>query len=118
MPLISSAIVFILFTAGLFLLMRRHVFEILLGTMLMSHGVNLLLLSMGGWVRDQKPPLLIDGTHLPSSAYADPIPQALILTAIVIGFGVTAFLVVLLVRGFEENESEEFGEMTREEGEA
>ena len=117
MALIISILVGLLFTAGLFLIMKRNILEVLLGTLLLSHGVNLLLIAMGGWAPDGKPPILESGESLPPSAYADPLPHALILTAIVIAFGITSFLVVIVLRGFEETNSSEFGETGRGEGE-
>lgn len=111
MTLWISIAVGVFFASGLYLIMRRHLFEVLLGTLLLSHAVNLFLISMGGWNLDEKPPIILPNEKLPVEAYADPLPQALILTAIVIGFGVTAFLVVLLLRGFETSRETEVGEI-------
>lgn len=118
MALLTGLLVAILLSAGFYLIMRRNLLEVLLGTLLISHGVNLFLVSMGGWSFDEKPPIIMEEKHLPASAYVDPLPEALILTAIVIGFGVTAFLVVLLYRGYEENKELELGEMGKGEDEA
>ncbi len=117
MELLITLLVFFLFAGGIYLMMRRHLFEVLLGTLLLSHGTNLLLIAMGGWGGDQQPPILLEGETLAIQNYADPLPQALILTAIVISFGVTAFLVVLISRGYDEYRDPEVGERGRDEGE-
>lgn len=116
MAVFSSALVFLLFASGLYLMMKRHLFEVLLGLNLVSHGTNLLLVSLSGWRPETLPPILASGTQ-DVSRHVDPIPQALILTAIVIAFGVTAFLVVLAMRGFEEAGTVEVGELARGEDE-
>jgi len=91
---------------------------VLLGTLLLTHATSMLLIAMGGWKPEERPPILVPSAELPLSAYADPVPQALILTAIVIGFGVTAYLVVLIMRGNEEMNDMEMTERPREEDEA
>lgn len=118
MALLISSLIFLLFASGLYLMMRRDMFEVLLGVNLVSHGTNLFLLSMSGWRSDLLPPILDAEKGLDPALYVDPVPQALILTAIVISFGVTAFLVVLLLRGLEETGTMEMAELGREEGEA
>lgn len=118
MSLIMALLVFAMFTSGLYLMMKRHMVEVLLGVLLVSHGTNLLLLAQGGWLADRQPPLVLADRMESVDLYVDPLPQALILTAIVIGFGVAAFLVVLMARGIEETDSTEMGELGREENEA
>ena len=83
----------VLVGAGTWLMLRRRLFAVLLGTMLLGYGVNLFVLASGG-VSVRVPPVLVAGVTTTS----DPVPQALVLTAIVIGFGMSAFLVALLVR--------------------
>jgi multicomponent K+:H+ antiporter subunit C len=81
-----------LVACGVYLLLRARTFPVVLGLTLLSYGVNLFLFTMGR-LRFGAPPLIGHGGH-----YADPLPQALVLTAIVIGFGMTAFVVVLALR--------------------
>lgn len=83
----------VLVAAGVFLILRGRTFPVILGLSLLSYGVNLFLVTMGR-LRGGVPPILTTG----GADYADPLPQALVLTAIVIGFGMTAFLVVLALR--------------------
>lgn len=80
-----SVVAGILFTAAVYLMLSRSLLRIIIGTGLLSHGVHLLILTMGGLKGSV--PLLGEK----ASSYTDPLPQALILTAIVISFGVTSF---------------------------
>jgi multicomponent K+:H+ antiporter subunit C len=80
--------------SGVWLLLRPRSFQVIIGLSLLSYAVNLFIFSMGR-LRSNAAPIL-DGS-IDVSVYADPVPQALVLTAIVIGFAMTAlFLVVLL----------------------
>jgi len=90
-----------LFATGSFLLLRPRAFPVVLGLVLLSHGINVLLVAMGR-VRLAAPPIVTDGTE----AVADPLAQALVLTAIVISFGMTAFVLVLAYRSYQETGSE------------
>jgi len=82
--------------SGVWLLLRPRTYQVIIGLSLLSYAVNLFILSMGR-LRSGVPPILDPGEAGDLSRYADPVPQALVLTAIVISFAVTAlFLVVLL----------------------
>lgn len=91
---VIAVVIGVLFASGVYMILRRSIVKLLLGLMMLSHGANLLLFSMSG-LRRGAPPLLGDRTARPM---ADPLPEALILTAIVIGFGITAFTLVLAFR--------------------
>jgi multicomponent Na+:H+ antiporter subunit C len=84
----------VLFGLGTYLLLQRKLSRIIIGLGLLTHGANILLISAG---RRGDPPIIGDG---PSSNYADPLPQALVLTAIVITFGVTTLLLALAYRSW------------------
>jgi multicomponent Na+:H+ antiporter subunit C len=86
-----------LYAAGLYMMMRRSIVKLIIGLILLGHAANLLIFTAGGLIR-ARAPLVPEGELVPPLPYADPIPQALILTAIVIGFGVVAFTVVLIHR--------------------
>lgn len=90
--LVASA-VGVLAACGVYLILRARTFSVVLGIMLLGYGVSLFLLAMGR-ISETTPPIVTAG----ASRYADPLPQALILTAIVIGFGMAAFLIVLALR--------------------
>lgn len=96
-----AIVVGILFMAAVYLILSRSILKIILGTGLLSHGAHLLLLTMGG-LGGTSPPVLAEGV----TDYADPLPQALILTAIVISFGVTAFILVLAYRSYAEHKTD------------
>lgn len=87
--LLASAIG-VLTAAGIYLILRRRSFAVVLGMTLLSHAINLFLFGTGRLAVDA-PPILRQG----AAAYADPLPQALVLTAIVISFGMTAVTVVM-----------------------
>ena len=80
-------------SAGTFLLLRNRSFSVILGLTLLSYAVNFFVFAMGR-VTTGAPPRIRDGV----TDYADPLAQALVLTAIVIGFAMTAFAVVLAIR--------------------
>ncbi len=77
---------------GVYLLLRARTFPVVLGLTLLSYGVNLFLFATGRLVIGQPP--VISG----AASYSDPLPQALVLTAIVIGFAMTAFVIMLSLR--------------------
>ncbi len=90
MEVIMALAVGLMFACGTWLVLRRRTFSIVLGVTLLAYAVNLMLF-LAGRIGAASPPLVIgDATDL-----ADPLPQALVLTAIVIGFGMTAFFVAL-----------------------
>ena len=89
-----------LYAAGLYMMMRRSIVKLIIGLFLLGHAANLLIFTLGGLTRGQ-PPLIKLGEQALTGSFADPLPQALILTAIVIGFGVQAFAVVLIKRVYQ-----------------
>ena len=112
---------------GVYLMMRRQLFEVILGIGLLSQAVNVVILVSGGWMQGARPPLVIDDpakvaydgketyiSQVDPTLYQDPLPQALILTAIVIGFGLLSFLMVLAARADEATGSHEVGELETE----
>jgi multicomponent Na+:H+ antiporter subunit C len=91
----------VLYGCGVYLMLQRHLSRIVIGLAVLGHGANLLLLMAGG--RAGAAPIAGDGT----GPYADPLPQALALTAIVITFGVSAFLLALAYRSWLLTRSDE-----------
>lgn len=89
-----------LYAAGIYMMLRRSVVKLLIGLGLLSHAANLLLFTAGGVVRGRAP-VVGEGAVLPLETVADPLPQALILTAIVISFAVLAFALVLFYRTYQ-----------------
>lgn len=101
MEFIMAIVIGILFMAAVYLILSRSILKIILGTGLLSHGAHLLILTMGS-LGGTSPPVVAEGV----TDYADPLPQALILTAIVISFGVTAFILVLAYRTYAEHQTD------------
>lgn len=86
-----------LYATGIYMMLRRSAAKLLIGLGLLSHAANLLIFTAGGVVRG-RPPVVSKGETRPLDVVADPLPQALILTAIVISFAVLAFALVLIYR--------------------
>ncbi|MGE3294973.1 MAG: Na+/H+ antiporter subunit C [Geminicoccaceae bacterium] len=99
---------------GIYLILRAQTFPVVLGLTFLSYAVNVYLFAMGRLVIGA-PPILSPTAE----GYTDPLPQALVLTAIVISFGMTALLVVLALRGYLETGSDHVDGLARgPEGEA
>jgi multicomponent K+:H+ antiporter subunit C len=96
MEAVLALVIGVLGGAGVWLVLRPRTFQVIMGLTLLSYGVNLFIFSMGS-VFIAKPPIVQPGLIADLDHYTDPVPQSLVLTAIVIGFATTAlFLVVLL----------------------
>lgn len=93
MEILYATCVGVLVACGVFLILRGRTFTVVLGLTMLSYAVNLFLFSSGRLSLNQ--PAVLGY----SNDYADPLPQALVLTAIVIGFAMTAFVVILAIRG-------------------
>lgn len=100
MEFVLAALVGLFIAAAIYLLLSRSLIRMLLGLALLGNGVNLLIFTAGRLTR-AIPPIAIQGLAAPLPGAANPLPQALILTAIVIGFGMFTFLLVLTWRAFE-----------------
>lgn len=113
MTLPLSISVAVLFAAGSFMLMRRSFVKIVIGLAMLGHGANLLIFTSGSPVRG-RPPLVPEGAEMiePGTPYTDPIPPALILTAIVIGFGIVSYTIVLLKRTYRDLGTDDLERMT------
>lgn len=100
MELVLAVVVGGLYAAGVYLMLRRSIIKLIFGLTLLGHAANLLIFTAGGLTRGRAPLIPQGGASAPDQV-ADPLPQALILTAIVISFGVVAFAMVLFRRGWE-----------------
>jgi multicomponent Na+:H+ antiporter subunit C len=103
----------VLYAAGIYLMLRRRLAQLIIGLGLLSNGTNLLIFTAGGLTR-AKPPVIPEGASALVEPYADPVPQALVLTAIVIGFGLTAFSLVLAHRVHVSAGTDDVDEVGRE----
>ena len=96
MEALLAMVIGVLAAAGIWLVLRPRTFQVVMGLALLSYAVNLFIFSMGSLSMDREP-IIAPGVPQDLLHYTDPMPQALVLTAIVIGFATTAlFLVVLL----------------------
>jgi multicomponent Na+:H+ antiporter subunit C len=98
-PLIAL-LIGVLFATGIYSLLRRSIVKLVIGIVLISQAANLLVFTSGGLLAG-RPALVASGATAPEAPYGDPLPQAMVLTAIVIGFGLTAFLLTLVCRAHE-----------------
>jgi multicomponent Na+:H+ antiporter subunit C len=112
MQILTALIVALLFSGGTYLIFQRGFVRLLFGFSLITHAANLFILAMSGEPGTKASPIITEGV----TQYVDPLPQALILTAIVIGFGVTAYLVVMLYRLFRDNDTTDVLEMFEDDG--
>ncbi|WP_116653579.1 Na+/H+ antiporter subunit C [Pelagibacterium sediminicola] len=97
MELVLAIGIGVLAGSGVWLLLRPRSFQVIIGLSLLSYAVNLFIFAMGR-LGTGLPPVVDPAAPIDPTAFTDPLPQALVLTAIVIGFGMTAlFLVVLIV---------------------
>jgi len=103
----------VLYAAGIYLMLRRRLAQLIIGLGLLSNGTNLLIFTAGGLTR-ARPPVLPEGAVVLQQPYADPVPQALVLTAIVIGFGLLAFSLVLAHRVHDTIGSDDVDDIGRE----
>jgi multicomponent K+:H+ antiporter subunit C len=101
MEALVSVALGLLTACGVYLILRPTTFSVILGLSLLSYAVNVLIF-FGARLKSTAPPLTIPGL----SDQTDPLPQALVLTAIVIGFGMTAYLVALALKGKAESGSD------------
>ena len=106
METLITILVGVLVSVAVYLLLSRSIIRIILGSAILSHAVHLLLMVMGG-LKKGSVPLLGEN----ASSYSDALPQALILTAIVISFAVTAFLLVLAYRTYKETGMDDLYEL-------
>lgn len=99
MELLVIILIGLLYGSGIYLMLRRSMVKLLIGLLLLGNGANLLIFLLGDLTKG-RPPVIPADSNIFLEVYADPIPQSLILTAIVISFGLQSFAIVLLKRVF------------------
>lgn len=100
-----------LFAGAIYMILRRSIIKLIIGLSLLAHAANLLIFTIAGVVRGKAPLIEESEKHI-TGTVADPLPQALILTAIVIGFGVTAFTIVLIRQVYQVIGKSDANELT------
>jgi multicomponent Na+:H+ antiporter subunit C len=111
MELLLAFVIGGLFAAGLYSILRRSIVRIAIGLVLLGHAANLLIFTAARLTRYQ-PPIVAPDAELVVQPAADPLPQAMILTAIVISFGVLVFALVLIHRVYQVVGSDDLDELT------
>lgn len=112
MKILLPLVIGVLFSAGTYLILQRNILKLVLGFSLIGHGANVVLIS-SGWIGAGQVPILGGDETLP---FVDPIPQALVLTAIVIGFAALAFLLVLSLRVYRDLKTADIAEIKGQKG--
>lgn len=100
MEVLLAIMIGVLYAAGVYLMLRRSLVKLIIGVILLGNGANLLIFLLGR-IAKGSPPVIPEDSKVFLEAYTDPLPQALILTAIVISFGLQAFAIVLVKRVFQ-----------------
>ena len=117
MELITAVVCGLMLAASFYLLLRRNLLRFVIGLIILGNAVNLIIFTMGRLTR-ARPPVIPKEAKMLEGAYANPLPQALILTAIVISFGLLAFTLVLVYRNYAANQAIEADDVrTSEPGE-
>ncbi|MCH6235640.1 Na+/H+ antiporter subunit C [Cognataquiflexum rubidum] len=110
MEILLIIIIGLLHAGGLYMLLRRSMFKMIIGLILLGNGANLLIFLLGRLVKGH-PPVIEDGMKVFADIYADPVPQALVLTAIVIGFGLQSFAIILIKRVYNVLHTDDLDEL-------
>ena len=114
MELALAITVGVLYAAGAYLLLRRHLIKAILGIVFIGHASNLLIFTAAG-LKKGAPAFVPEGSKVLAATAADPLPQALVLTAIVIGFGVIAFTLVMAQRAYRTSGTDDLNHLREEE---
>lgn len=111
MEIILAVVIGALYAASIYMMLRRSIVKLIIGLGLLGQASNLLIFTLGRLTREG-PPLIPPREILLMGEYADPVPQALVLTAIVIGFGIQAFAVVLIKRVYQTTGTNDLDALT------
>lgn len=110
MELLIAILTGILYAAGIYMILRRSLVKLIIGLILLGNGVNLLIFLMGN-LEKGAPPIIPEAAKVIDGPFDDPIPQALILTAIVISFGLQSFAIILLKRAYQVVKTDDLDEI-------
>ncbi|TQD40482.1 Na+/H+ antiporter subunit C [Haloflavibacter putidus] len=110
MELLLALMVGVLYGAGLYMMLRRSLVKLIIGLIIIGNGANLLIFLLGRITKGQ-PPIIPEDAKVFAEIYADPLPQALILTAIVISFGLQSFAIILVKRAYQVVKTDDLDKM-------
>lgn len=109
MEIILAILVGVLYTAGVYMLLRRSILKFIIGIIFLSNATNLLVFLSAGIIPGE--PVFLDETGTIANNLADPLPQALVLTAVVIGFGIVVYLLAVKYRLFYETKTDDLDQL-------
>jgi len=110
MEVLLAILIGVLYAAGIYMILRRSLVKLILGIIILGNGANLLIFLLGRVVKGS-PPIIPADSDVFQTVYADPVPQALILTAIVISFGLQSFAIILVKRAYKVVKTDDLDEM-------
>ncbi|MGB7843450.1 MAG: Na+/H+ antiporter subunit C [Salinimicrobium sp.] len=110
MEILLGVMVGTLYAAGIYMVLRRSLVKLIIGIILLGNGANLLIFLLGRIAKGH-PPIIPEDSNVFLQAYSDPLPQALILTAIVISFGLQSFAIILVKRAHKVVKTDDLDEM-------
>ena len=110
MEILLAIVVGLLYASGIYMILRRSLVKLIIGIILLGNGANLLIFLLGR-ITKGLPPIIPENSKVFLEAYADPVPQALILTAIVISFGLQSFAIILVKRAHKVVRTDDLDEM-------
>ncbi|HUI33800.1 MAG: NADH-quinone oxidoreductase subunit K [Dysgonamonadaceae bacterium] len=111
MEIILAVLVGVLYAAGVYMLLRRSILKFIIGIMFIGNATNLIVFLASGIVAGE--PAFVDGVVQNASEMADPLPQAFVLTSIVISFGIVVFALALKLKFFEITGTEDLDQLTK-----
>lgn len=111
MELLLAITIGLLYASGIYMMLRRSLVKLIIGLILLGNGVNLLIFLLGRITKGSSPIIPTDAKVF-LEAYADPVPQALILTAIVISFGLQSFAIILIKRVYKVTGTDDLDELS------
>ena len=109
MEIVLAILVGVLYTAGVYMMLRRSILKFIIGLIFLSNATNLLVFISSGISAGQ--PAFVDGTADSANKLSDPLPQALVLTAIVIGFGIVVYTMALKYKFFETTGTDDLDQL-------
>lgn len=110
MEILLAIMTGLLYASGIYMMLRRSLVKLIIGLILIGNGANLLIFLLGR-IAKGKPPIIPEDSKIFVDAFADPVPQALILTAIVISFGLQSFAIILIKRAYKVVKTDDLDEM-------
>lgn len=111
MELLLAITIGLLYASGIYMMLRRSLVKLIMGIILLGNGVNLLIYLLGRITKGSSP-IIPEDLSTFAEAYADPVPQALVLTAIVISFGLQAFAIILIKRVYKVVNTDDLDELS------